>query len=315
MAPKAITSDLFKNRKEVNKEIIEKLLVKGGPVAIKESLKQFGYKDNEKVAVPTIVVAGDGRIGGIKWTVLGKASKKVTIKASQLWPEVVDEVCISLEVPEFDTFSFYNKCRNVSGWIDSSELTWTVIKKNEKGKKVTVQPTNYSNSGIKGFSIRLGVLPVSVDTCNLTVAITSLSKEDMKKNYPEKYNKVYCPQIALIMGESNTKTASIKLAIKETLEMEVGMGILPVIQDVRSNDQIAEQFPTSLEIRKALGHFLRGCQGFNNKIPRTLQEALAEGQDSWVPIEAEFLWPEAHNEENDTPIEDSGMYIKYYNGS
>ena len=312
MAPKAITSDLFKNRKEIPTEILEKLIVKGGPVAIKESLKQFGYKENEKVAVPTLVVAGDGRIGGIKWTVLGKASKKVTIKASQLWPEGMDEVYISLELPEFDTFTFYNKCRNVSGWMDSSELTWTVVKKNEKGKKVTVQPTNYSTTGIKGFSIRLGVLPVSVDTCNLTVAITSLSKEDMKKNYAEKYNKIYCPQIALIMGENNTKTASIKLGIKEIPEMEVGMGILPVIQDVRSNDQIADQFPSSLEIRKAMGHFLRGCQGFNNKIPRTLQEALAEGQDKWVAIEAEFLWPEAHTEENDVPVEDLGMYIEIF---
>jgi hypothetical protein len=154
MAPKAITSDLFKNRKEISNEILEKLIVKGGPVAIKESLKELGYKETKKVAVPTIVIAGDGRIGGVKWAVLGKASKKVTLKTSQLWPEGMDEVNISLEVPEFDTFTFYNKCRNVSGWIDSTELSWTVVKKNEKGKKVTVQPTNYDATAIKGFSIR-----------------------------------------------------------------------------------------------------------------------------------------------------------------
>ena len=183
----------------------------------------------------------------------------------------MDEVYISLAVPDFDSFTFYNKCRNVSGWLDSTELTWTVVKKNEKGKKITVQQTNYNTTGIKGFSIRLGVVPVSVDSCNLTVAIISLSKDELKKNHAEKYNKVYCLQIALIMGENNVKTASIKLGIKEMPEMEVGMGILPVIQDVRSNDQIADQFPSSMEIRKAMSHFLRGCQGFNNKIPRTLQ--------------------------------------------
>ena len=309
MAPKAITSDLFKYRKEISKDVLEKLVVKGGPVAIKEHLKEFGYESTDKVAVPTIVVAGDGRIGGVKWTVLGKSSKKATIKASQLWPEGMEDVYINLEVPEFDSFTFYNKCRNVSGWLDSSELTWTVVKKNEKGKKVTVQQTNYDTTGIKGFSIRLGVMPVSVDICNLTVAIISLSKEELKKNHGEKYNKVYCPQIALIMGDNNVKTASIKLGIMEKPEMAVGMGILPVIQDVRSNDQIADQFPSSIEIRKAMSHFLRGCGGFNNKIPRTLQEALAEGQDKWVPIEPEFLWPEAHTEENDEPVEDSGMYM------
>ena len=62
-----------------------------------------------------------------------------------------------------------------------------MVKKNEKEKKVTVQQTNY---GIKGFSIRLGVVPVSVDKCNLTVAIISLSKDELKKNHAEKYNKV-----------------------------------------------------------------------------------------------------------------------------
>ena len=102
---------------------------------------------------------------------LGKATKKVTIKGIQLWPEVEDDVHIALEVPEFDTFTFYNRCRN--GWIDSTELNWLVIRKN---KKVKVQPTNYEKTGFKGFSIRMGAMPVSVDTSNLTLAIFPLAK-------------------------------------------------------------------------------------------------------------------------------------------
>ena len=174
MAPRVIESDLFKHRKEIDKESLEKLIVKGGPLAIKETLKAWGYDETDKVAVPTIVVAGDGRIGGVKWTVIGKASKKVTIKALQLWPEGCEEdVPICMEVPEFDNFNFYNKYRNTSGWIDSTELSWTVIKKNEKGKKVTMPPTNYPETGIQGFSIRMGVLPVSVNSCTITMAILS----------------------------------------------------------------------------------------------------------------------------------------------
>ena len=65
MAPRVIKSDLFKHRKEIDKESLEKLIVKGGPVAIKETLKAWGYDETDKVAVPTIVVAGDGRIGGV----------------------------------------------------------------------------------------------------------------------------------------------------------------------------------------------------------------------------------------------------------
>ena len=114
--------------------------------------------------------------------------------------------------------------------LDSAELTWTVVKKNEKGEKVTVRQVNYAATGIRGFSIRLGVVPVSMDTCNLTVAIISLSMDELKNSNAEKYNKVYCPQIALIIGENN---------ITEKPAFEVGMGILPIIQDVRSNEQIA----------------------------------------------------------------------------
>ena len=47
-------------------------------------------------------------------------------------------------------------------------------------------------------------------------------------------------------------------------------------------------------------------KAFNNKIPRTLQDSLTEGPDKLVAIEAEFLWPEAHVEENDIPVEDIG---------
>ena len=69
--------------------------------------------------------------------------------------------------------------------LDSAELTWTVEKKNAKGKKVTVQQTRYQ-----------GLLDQAV---SITLCI---------KEKPEKP------------------------------ELEVEMGILPIIQDVRSNDQI-----------------------------------------------------------------------------
>jgi hypothetical protein len=77
--------------------------------------------------------------------------------------------------------------------------------------------------------------------------------------------------------------------LMEKEDMKFGMGILPVFNDVRSDKQIDEKFPSSLEIRKAMA---------NNKIPRILQDAIA----------GEILWPGAHSEEGDTPVKDSGMY-------
>ena len=150
---------MIKYRKELDNESIGKLIVKGGAMTVKETLKTWNYGDTDNIAIPTLTIGGDGRISGARWTVIGKAAKKTTIKAIQLWPDCEDEVYISLDVPDFENFLFYNKCRNASGWIDSSHLTWTVMKKTDKNKKVMVKPENYDKTGIKGFSIRMGIRP------------------------------------------------------------------------------------------------------------------------------------------------------------
>ena len=48
------------------------------------------------------------------------------------------------------------------------------------------------------------------------------------------------------MGDNNAKVMTIKLGLLEDETNPFGMGILPIIQDVRKS------FPTSLEIRKAI---------------------------------------------------------------
>ena len=300
-----INSKIFKNRKKVDKGTLQKLIVKDDTITKMEVVRSWGYGDDDKIAIPTICINEDGTIRGTKWTVLGNITKRVSIKTTSIWMDTEDEqdMYISLEVPELDKFTFHNQGRNVSDWIDSSELSWNVTKK--KGRK----QEEMSDSHIyeKGFSIRMGVLPISIDTANLTLSILPLAKNYIKKIFADQFNKVYCPQLALTLGDRNVKAIGIKLGIQEK-EGQYGMGILPIIQDNRSDEQIMEYFPSSLEIRKTMADFLRECQGFNNKIPRTLQEALAAGPYNLVAIEPEFLWPEAHKEESDLPLKNPGKY-------
>ena len=66
MSPNPIESKIFIQCKELTKDTLDKL----GPVTIRESLTNtWGYDTGDNVAVPTIVVAGDGRIGRVKWTI------------------------------------------------------------------------------------------------------------------------------------------------------------------------------------------------------------------------------------------------------
>ena len=86
------------------------------------------------------------------------------------------------------------------------------------------------------------------------------------------------------MGENNVKTASIKLGIKEMPEMELGMGILPVIQDVRSNDQIVDQFLSSMEIRRAMSHFLEAARDSTTRSPESCTKPWPRGRTSGWPL-------------------------------
>ena len=59
MAPKAITSDIYKNRKEIPKEIFRKVTVKGGPIKIKETLKESGHDEAETMSVSSCLQIGN----------------------------------------------------------------------------------------------------------------------------------------------------------------------------------------------------------------------------------------------------------------
>ena len=144
-------SDIFKNTSNIDKDILEKFIVKGGKEEIKKALHSWGHDKDERIAIPTIHIARDGNIGGVKWTILGNTLKKVTIKATNLWPDCEENVSLSLTVPELDCFTFDHQSKNISEWVDCSELSWTVKRKGERHKDVT---EDY-NMTDKSFSIRL----------------------------------------------------------------------------------------------------------------------------------------------------------------
>ena len=66
-------------------------------------------------------------------------------------------------------FSFYNKCRNVSGWLDSDTITWVAFRKENKSKTV-ITTDQHGVCGIKKFIVRIGVLPISGNQVSLTLA-------------------------------------------------------------------------------------------------------------------------------------------------
>ena len=188
MAPKVIESDCFKFREELSKQHISDLIVDGGAEKVKEAITLWGYDIvNEKMAVPIMVIGNDGKVAGSKWQVVGQLEPKA-VKAEQIWPDAEKDVYIEIKINDMTVFPFYNRCRNVSGWLDSDFITWSGFKK-EKNKKVALTVDQYQTAGIQKFCIRLGIIPVSEDTASLTLAFLPMSKDDLKKELPEVYSK------------------------------------------------------------------------------------------------------------------------------
>ena len=57
MAPKVITNDIFKNRKEISDDIYGELIVDGGVEKVKQLLQgKWNYQVDDIVAIPCLAV-------------------------------------------------------------------------------------------------------------------------------------------------------------------------------------------------------------------------------------------------------------------
>ena len=307
MSPVIITGEVFKNRKELPQEIFKDLIAAGGVEKVKQVIQEnWKQVPTDIIAVPSLTVNNDGRLSGAKWYVTGQLPKDINLKLSQLNSEAEDDVYICIRNMDLSMFTFYNKRRNVSGWIDSDELDITLFRK-AKSKKQQVQADQFETLGMRGFCVRLCVMPTSTTTANMTLALHPMSKDELKAKAPDNYYKNCCPQVALPIGENNAKYLTVKLGIEEPVHAKIGMGILPVIEDMRTEEEVANISPSSLEIRKAVHNFLRSVKSLNNKSAKKVMEAMedmtTEVSRSYEP---DYIWPEAVTEESDEPVDELG---------
>ena len=72
MVPKIIEHDVYKFREELSEETIKNLTIDGGAEKVKEALSSWGVSiENERVAVPILMVGNEGKLVGAKWQVVG----------------------------------------------------------------------------------------------------------------------------------------------------------------------------------------------------------------------------------------------------
>ena len=121
--------------------------------------------------------------------------------------------------------------------------------------------------------------------------------------------------MALPIRENNAKYLTIKLGIEEPDHVKVGMGVLPIIEDLRTEMEIASVSPSSLEVRKALHNFLRSVRSLNNKTAKKVMEAMEDmAAEAGRCYDADYIWPEAVTEESEEPVNELGELHEQFGG-
>ena len=138
-----------------------------------------------------------------------------------------EDIFVSVKSIDTAMFPFYNKRRNVSGWIDSSAIDFALSRK-VGNKEQPIQADKFEEYGMKGFSLRLCIMSVTSTTASLTLALFPLAKDVMKAKAPDQDTKTSCPQVPLPIGSNNAKYAIVNLGIVEPASTKVGMGEEPV---------------------------------------------------------------------------------------
>ena len=260
MSPRIIEDQIFNNRKEITTDVIRDLEFSEGAENLKDLLvTKWKHCPDDTVAVPCLTVNTVGKVSGAKWYLVGKLMREVNVKLTQLNSDADDDVVLSIKINDLGIFPFYNKRRNVSGWVDSSEVDFNLNKK-VKSKKQQVDVDQYTAVGFKGFSLRVGVTPISATSANIVLALHPLGKDELKAKIPDFYYKNGCPQVALSIGDNNSKYLCVPMMVQEPPSCGFGMGILPAIEDLRSEQERISLHPSSWELRVACNAFLRSLE-------------------------------------------------------
>ena len=118
----------------------------GGTDKVKKALvDNWKCEPEGLLAVPSLTVNSTEKLIGANWYTMGIIPREINIKVNQLHSEAEEDVYLSFKNVDIAIFPFYNKRRNVSGWLDSSALEFTVFRK-VQSKKWWSLPTSTRKS-------------------------------------------------------------------------------------------------------------------------------------------------------------------------
>ena len=182
--------------------------------------------------------------------------------------------------------------RNQTEWMDSSELDFEA-KEKDRG---VLSAVDLEELGIRGFSVRFTILPVSVDKVTLYGGIIPMSRVDLEAKLGEMETDLdseLIPTVAMKLGFARGKYQNgtlLDLLPAEEVSHGVGFGTFPLLETIGSAEPT---FPESSDVAAELFAFLRGMSANNNMNPARLHNVFAAGTLAATPTGViTYEWPE-----------------------
>ena len=261
----------FRNaRGNLSQELAEKLNVTGEEKHVDEVMKTRGM-DIAEGAVAIVASVTNGQVRGMKFVTRGGIFES-NIPISQLVKGADPEVTLKLRI-ELEKLSWPAggpSMRNISGWLDSSEVTWDMTT-TEEGVVKILSPEDREERGVHTikFSLR-GLMIVDCKKALLHMSIIPVAASEIRGKIMRWEMEIHelsevIPSVPLTRdGYVGTRNKYAKSLLIGPLEKEgdnMNMGWLPLLDYGQAEAEGRPQIPSRQNVARELEAFMNKRAG------------------------------------------------------
>ena len=295
-AATVITSDAFLNTVAPSQDSLHGLYTTG-VANIPDLLRDKGYADEEdsNLWVSTVVRTDDEGVASQVFLSVYKAPKTIKFKARKLYPDAPENAMLRIASLDLHAFEF-PPSSNVSNWVSSKDLQFTVMKSNNGDHGVYTQEELPTVSIKESCCLRLVVTPVEdVNQANVSLVCLPVPMDE-KTSLPGSPTGL-CPGYPVV--EAFRFSACFNSGIPSPTRQD-GFPFLPVLMSSTSPHPV----PDVRSIKKALYTFWGSMMQPNMmSVNMWLDETKGPAAPSTDQARTAYTWPEYREEGPDSDTE------------
>ena len=210
------------------------------------------------------------------------------IKANRLFLEAERDLRMSYLIEDAGVFTF-NAGTLVGDYINDDRITWSVVRKTNRGQVEEVEEASYGEHNIGNFCLRPFVVPLSPKTARVTIMAYPLKKEELEAQYSLCGDPAF-PGLELMVCEVDM----FPMASPDTSKAW-GCPLVPLLLLAGDQEEHANIPPTG-DIKAAISAILRTAVCPTTKrdlrtLSATWTSILESGPSKLKQKAPECLWP------------------------